>query len=145
MKKGFVVLFLLLTCYAYTDNSKNANLEVKSIILDGQVLEVEIADHPRAHQVGLMHRNSMAKNHGMLFVFKDSSYLSFWMKNTNIPLDIGFFNEKRELVEYYSMKPHDLRTTDSSKKVMYALEVNQGWFKNNKIKIGSKFKFLTKK
>lgn len=143
MKKGIILLFLIAGLYTFAASSQKIDLQVKSIMIDGQVLQVEIADSPEAHRIGLMHRESMSKDRGMLFIFSKPNYLSFWMKNTKIPLDIGFFDENRELVEYYSMKPYDLRTTDSSKKVKYALEVNQGWFRQNKIKIGSKFKFLS--
>ena len=84
----------------------------------------------------------------MLFVFTPPQHLSFWMKNTRIALDIGFFNEKRELLQVLDMQPvlgpvndHNLPRYESEQEAMYALEVPRGWFAKKKIKIKSRFRF----
>ena len=108
--------------------------EVMFVSVDGHKLKVEIADSESKRTTGLMFRKSLKENEGMLFVFKKEQYLSFWMKNTLIPLSIAYFNKDRRLVDIYQMKPNQTREVyNSTEKVMYALEVNPGWYKKNGI------------
>ncbi len=107
-------------------------------------IKVEIADDDKSRQQGLMERTSLPKNEGMLFIFKNEKTLSFWMK---IPLTIGYFNKNKVLVDMQDMKPTSMLQLNypsypSKKPAMYALEMNQGWFKKNKIKLGMKFHFV---
>lgn len=105
------------------------------ISVNGHELKVEVADTPSERQAGLMFRKDLAENEGMLFVFPAVEYLSFWMKNTYLPLSIGYFNADRRLVDIYKMKPLQTKEVyNSTEKVMYALEVNQGWFEKHGIK-----------
>ncbi|WP_210413661.1 DUF192 domain-containing protein [Leptospira ilyithenensis] len=97
-------------------------------------LKLEVANNPSARAVGLMHRKEIGEDEGMLFVFPKAEYLSFWMKNTMIPLTVGYFGEDFRLLETHDMKPN--QTTEvynSLNPAKYALEVNQGWFAKNKI------------
>lgn len=111
-----------------------------------EVLTVEIADTHETRSRGLMWRTELAEGQGMLFVYKTSDWQSFWMKNTLIPLSIGFFNEQRILVQIIDMDPpiqgKPLTTYNSRTPVRYALEVPQGWFERHEIKPGAKFSFL---
>ena len=101
-------------------------------------LKVEIADTPQRRSAGLMFRKKLAKNEGMLFVFPKEDYLSFWMKNTKIPLSIGYFDQDGILLEIHNMKPDQTSEVYNARnKAIYAIEVNQGWFKENGIVIGS--------
>jgi uncharacterized membrane protein (UPF0127 family) len=101
-------------------------------------LLVEIADTPRKRSIGLMFREKLEDDRGMLFVFPEEDYLSFWMKNTKIPLSLGYFNKDGILLEIHHMKPNQTHTTYSSRsKAIYALEVNQGWFEKNGIQEGA--------
>lgn len=112
-------------------NKKN---EIIQISVDGHLLQVEIADTDAKRKTGLMYRKSLKENEGMLFVFPQADYLSFWMKNTLIPLSIAYFNQDRRLTDMYDMKPNQVTEYyNASEKVIYALEVNQGWFKKNGI------------
>ncbi len=86
---------------------------------------------------GLMHRPSLGENDGMLFVYGTPGRMSFWMKNTHIPLDVGFFTPDRILREVVSMKPYDLTPVHSSREdISYALEMNLGWFARNSLPPG---------
>ncbi len=87
----------------------------------------------------------MKEDHGMLFIFDKSEKLSFWMKNTYIPLDIGYFDENKRLIEVHQMKPQSLEPVESSRKAKYALEMNKGWFEKRKIKNGMRFDYLEPK
>ncbi|EMF83857.1 hypothetical protein LEP1GSC188_4218 [Leptospira weilii serovar Topaz str. LT2116] len=109
-------------------------LERITIYVDEHPLLVEIANTPADRARGLMYRKSIGENEGMLFVFAKPEYLSFWMKNTRIPLSIAYFNQDRRITDVHDMKPN--QTTElyhSSEKALYALEVNQGWFSKRKI------------
>lgn len=107
-------------------------------------LEVEIANTPSSRNQGLMGRDSLPEKTGMLFVYDDPEILCFWMKNTRIPLTVGFFNAEKALIQTEDMDPpksshSPLRLYKSTKPAQYALEVPQHWFKKNKISLGEKF------
>ena len=88
---------------------------------------------------GLMFRQAMGEAEGMLFVFTAPQQQSFWMRNTTLPLDIGFFDPAGELKEIYPMYPLDERLVKSrNRNIQFCLEMNQGWFKRNDVKPGAK-------
>ncbi len=94
-----------------------------------QMVQVEIALTPEEQSRGLMFRRSLEENSGMLFVFPRSKRMSFWMRNTAIPLDIGFFDADGILREIHELEPFEERPVVSkSDELQYALEVNRGWF-----------------
>lgn len=96
--------------------------------------EAQIVLTPSEQQRGLMHRDSLPENGGMLFPYTQPRQMSFWMANTRIPLDIGFFDGKGMLLEVRRMVPFDTTHTRSrSADVQYALEMNAGWFSRNGI------------
>lgn len=107
--------------------------------LDGKTLDAQLALSEPEMRRGLMHRKAMDENKGMLFVYQDAAPRSFWMKNTYIPLDIGFFDNKGVLREVYPMYPLDETSVRSSSDLIkFALEMNQGWFASNNISPGVK-------
>lgn len=115
---------------------------------NGTQLTVEVArtDEQRGH--GLMFRQSLKSGTGMLFEFPQEAPLGFWMKNTLIPLSIGYFDKNRTLIEVIDMEPpvgpvrdENLPRYPSSRPAMFALEVPKGWFLEKKIKPGSKFSY----
>ena len=97
---------------------------------------VEIADTAEKRAAGLMFRENLAEDSGMLFVFNKPERISFWMYNTVVPLSIAFIDEKGIILQIEDLKPKDLTPIASKNKVLYALEVNKGWFEQNKIKEG---------
>ena len=72
----------------------------------------------------------------MLFVYEKEERLSFWMKNTPLPLSIAFLDKSGMIVDIQDLVPFSLQTHVSAFPAQYALEVNQGWFKANGISIG---------
>ncbi|MFC1670454.1 DUF192 domain-containing protein [Spirochaetota bacterium] len=107
-----------------------------------KTLYVETAATVRKRNIGLMYRKNLDINHGMLFIFEDESKLSFWMKNTFIPLSIAYISNEGIINEILHMKPLDTSITyESVKPAKYALEVNKGWFHNNQITKGCKIIF----
>jgi uncharacterized membrane protein (UPF0127 family) len=101
------------------------------------VLEAQLAIDPATRRKGLMHRESLAANQGMLFISERPETQSFWMRNTLIPLDIGFFTEDGILREIYPLYPRvETHTVSRRSDIKYALEMNRGWFKANGVKVG---------
>lgn len=125
-----------------------ATAEVKTLVFsNGKKIKVEIASTPEEKAKGLMYRTSLPENSGMLFIFPYEQKLSFWMKNTYIPLTIGFFDSKFKLLETKDMQPHlgpvpddKLPHYESARVAKYALEMQLGWFAKNKIKPGVTFR-----
>ncbi|OQA17057.1 MAG: hypothetical protein BWY64_02284 [bacterium ADurb.Bin363] len=112
--------------------------EKKTIAVKNIPLIVEIADTPEKRQVGLMYRESLDENQGMLFIFPRPDMYSFWMKNTLIPLSIAFIEEDGIIKQIEDMEPGIETSHTSDFHVKYALEVNKGWFNKNHIKTGDK-------
>lgn len=102
-------------------------------------IDIELAMNRKEKNTGLMFRKELEENKGMLFVYKSDQYLSFWMKNTYIPLSIAYCDKDGVIKQILQMKPLDISVTyPSMYPVRYALEMNQGWFKRNKITIGDR-------
>jgi uncharacterized protein len=88
---------------------------------------------------GLMHRQDLRSNQGMLFVYKEPRRVSFWMRNTPTPLEIGFFTNDGVLREVYPLLPFDERSVPSKREdIQYAMEVCAGWYDVTGVKPGDK-------
>lgn len=104
-------------------------------------VEVEVAITDQETRQGLMYRESMPENHGMLFIYGQPRYLSFWMKNTLIPLSIAFIRDDGVISNIEKMEPSrgpfdPVERYISRYKCQYALEMNQGWFEQHGIQAG---------
>jgi uncharacterized protein len=119
----------------------------QKIKIANKVLSVEIADTDEKRAHGLMFRETLKQDHGMLFIFDAEEPLGFWMKNTLIPLSIGYFDQNKKLMNVLEMSPaiageaHP-KTYHSVRPAKYALEMPKGWFSRNKVEIGAEFSFL---
>lgn len=100
------------------------------------MLFVEIADTPYKQQQGLMFRESLDENVGMLFKFESPQVLKFWGLNTYIPLDIAFINKENKIVHIDRIKPLCQKTVSSIDNCTMAIEVNEGFFRKNGISPG---------
>ncbi|MBI4726341.1 DUF192 domain-containing protein [candidate division TA06 bacterium] len=106
------------------------------------VLWVEVAEDEASRSKGLMHRRQLPEDEGMLFVFEYPQPLSFWMKNTYLPLDIAFVARDGSILNILKMKPLDEGPRYASQgPALYAIEANAGWFQKNGIKAGDKVRF----
>ena len=110
----------------------SCSVEFKRVTLsiNGRPLEVEMARKKKQREKGLMFREELGWNEGMLFIFPKEQLLSFWMKDTSIPLSIAFVDERGVVVDIYDMKPYSLDPVRSSRKCRFAIEVNQGFFRD---------------
>jgi uncharacterized membrane protein (UPF0127 family) len=94
----------------------------------GAAVMAEIARTDEQRRRGLMGRKSLADGEGMLFVFETDRILSFWMKDTLIPLSIAFIAYDGRILEIHDMEAKSLRSVQSARSARYALEAPQGWF-----------------
>jgi len=100
------------------------------------MLYVELADTPDLWRQGLMFRKHLPENHGMLFKFDNSQVLKFWGLNTYIPLDIAFVDNDKKIIKIGRIKKMSMDGVSSEDKSIIAIEANDGFFANNKIKVG---------
>ena len=151
--KWLVVLFSVLSISLpacakkqSAEASAPSMFEKKKIAINNIVIDVEIAETPEQHNQGLMNRDKLPENQGMLFVFQSPEIRSFWMKNTFIDLSIGYFDKNKVLFQVLDMKGTSLVEKNfpsyvSSGPAQYALEMTKGWFQKQKIKPGDKFEW----
>lgn len=103
-----------------------------------RVVQMQLAVLPLEMQQGLMGRRDLGPDQGMIFVYPRPERMNFYMRNTPLPLDIGYFSPDGRLREVYQMYPFDEKTVSSrSREVQFALEMNQGWYKANEVKAGA--------
>jgi len=144
----FAALLMTSTFFACQKSQQtNQEKEMESaglhtILINDVPLQVEIAQTEETASLGLMFREDLPDTRGMLFVFPQQQILSFWMRNTLIPLDIAFIDESGVIVDLQHMAPLDeSKNYISAEPALYALEVNVGWFEKHGIKVGAKVKF----
>ena len=135
------VAALSLALIATFSQAQDAPQQLPSIKLSTgmHALQVQVAQTPDQHQIGLMFRKSMGTNEGMLFIFDEPRQQCFWMKNTLLPLSVAFIADDGSVVNIDDMKPQTLDSHCSTKPVRFVLEMNVGWFDKRGIKAGSKF------
>lgn len=107
----------------------------------GETVKAEIARSPAEQARGLMYRRELGRNEGMIFVYEQERVLSFWMKNTFVPLDIAYIKADGTIATIRQMQPLSEAPHSSRVPVLYALEVNQGWFARHGVQEGSKAVF----
>jgi uncharacterized membrane protein (UPF0127 family) len=136
IEKIIFILFLLWISIAHSQNILKIPLYIKD-----KEIWVEVAKSPEERANGLMGRKHLGKNEGMLFIFEIEDYHGFWMKDTIIPLSIAFIDREGRIVKITDMKPLALESHIPPKPVLYALEMNKGWFSVNGINVGDIIRF----
>jgi len=112
---------------------------VSLITIKEHRIHVEIAATPHARACGLSHRKNLAEDRGMLFVYPTDRHLSFWMKETVIPLSIAFLDKEGRIMSIQRMIPDQVEERYRSPgPARYALEMNQDWFAANQVKVGDR-------
>ena len=137
----FILFFLLInsSCKRVKESFQN-DIPLRNstpfVIIHKETLYVEISYKEEEREVGLMFREKLDENRGMLFIFENERLLLFWMRNTKVPLSIAFINSKEIIVDIQDMEPMTETAHRSRFPAIYALEVNQGWFKKHNVEIG---------
>lgn len=111
-----------------------------AVLRSGEVsIEVELALSDTEKQAGLMFRKELADGQGMLFAYDEDRRMSFWMKNTLIPLSIAFVSSDGTIREIRDMEARSLAPVESARFVRYAIEAPLGWFGRVGLKEGDRF------
>ncbi len=113
-----------------------ADLPKVALQISGHDLSAEVANTQRSRLRGLMFRETLDDDSGMLFVFPENAYYGMWMKNTFIPLSVAFIDEKGFIINIADMQPNALFAYYSVDPARYALEMNMGWFTRKGITAG---------
>jgi uncharacterized membrane protein (UPF0127 family) len=118
--------------------------EHSTIRVGNHEISVEVAADNATRRRGLMERESMPPDHGMLFIFPHEKVLGFWMKNTPLPLSIAYADKQGTIVRIADLEPHSTDGVSSIRPALYALEMNRGWFKKNGVIEGDRLRKLPK-
>jgi uncharacterized protein len=106
------------------------------LMVNEKKIKAEVARTEDEKSRGLMFRERLEPDEGMLFIYEREEFLSFWMKNTPLPLSIAFLDRNGRIVDLQDMEPFNLRTHTSVRPAKYALEMNRKWFQKNGVKLG---------
>jgi uncharacterized membrane protein (UPF0127 family) len=142
LRLGLLALFIIAPspALAQTDAPREqANPILPRVELQAGIhlIRAEVAADFASRARGLMFRDSLGPNQGMLFVFEARSKQCFWMRNTRIPLSIAFLEDNGKIVNIADMQPHSDDSHCSARPVRYVLEMEQGWFARKGLKEGS--------
>ena len=140
----FAVTITVLLLLYFKAKSPNTEQEIvkksekkTELTIKDKKIAVEIADTEEKRALGLMFRQNLEENSGMLFIFEKKGMYPFWMKNTGIPLSIAFIDENDVIIDVLEMVPNqEVITYSPTEPFLVALEMNHGWFPENSIKIG---------
>ena len=146
-KNSFVTLFAALLIFGSSFAFAQVNVGLPTVELKAGIyrIQAELADTPKAREVGLMNRTSMPTNSGMLFVFEQKAGHCFWMNNTKIPLSIAFITDDGKIVNIEEMQAETTNNHCPKTAVRYALEMNKQWFSERVIVPGTAVTGLPKK
>ena len=125
---GRQLLALLLAGIWFAVAAAAGEQDIIRLDAGGHPITVELAITPAARERGLMHRNALPDDHGMLFVFAQPERICMWMKNTPIPLAVAFLDDRGVIINIAEMRPHSLDLHCAERPARYALEMTRGWF-----------------
>jgi len=124
---AFAAALLSVTLGCDADSTTQpSGLPVVSMDVGGKTYQLEVAADDASREHGLMERDVLPADHGMIFVFPDEEPRNFWMKHTRFPLDIVFADHAGRVVSVHTMKPYDLSDTPSDGPATFAIELNAG-------------------
>jgi uncharacterized protein len=142
----FFILLLFPFCALAGNNQVLSGL-IPITLPGGAIIQAELANTPQKRAEGLMYREHLADDRGMLFTFSQAEAWVFWMKNTKIPLDLIWINEKKQIIHMEQRVPICTRTDDScpqyrpNEGALYVLELAAGRAESLKLQRGSKLQF----
>ncbi len=142
-----ILLIAIIFIYPLQFENKSSS-EFKNImhVDSGEDFKLEVAETPQERQKGLQNRDEVEED-GMIFLYSEEDYRSFWMKNTKIDLDIIFLDENKKVVNIeeaksaYNKSEEDLKSYKSDKPAKYVIEIEKGKSKEKGILTNSTFEF----
>lgn len=135
---------LLLTLALLAAAARAQQLPVVELSTGMHLVHAEVADNAGSRMQGLMYRESLPTNAGMVFVFEENALHCMWMKNTLVPLSVAFIDEAGAILNIADMQPKSEQSHCAAKPARYALEMNKGWFAQRGVKPGAKLRGLEK-
>lgn len=127
------------------DAGAEAAARTVQVRIGAHALRVEVAASDPQREKGLMLRDKLGRNDGMLFIFDQPAYHAMWMKNTLLPLSVAFVDAQGVILNILDMEPKTLDSHMSAGPAIYAIETNKGWFAERGIKAGDKVAGLPRK
>ena len=140
--RTLVAITLAVTACLATVNAQSVaqpTLITTKIQVGMHVITAELAATSSERQMGLMHRTKLGPNRGMLFAFEQADKHCFWMRNTPLALTIAWLDSTGKVVSLADMQPKNDDSHCPTEPAVYALEMEQGWFKQRNIKVGAMF------
>ncbi|WP_412852317.1 DUF192 domain-containing protein [Ectothiorhodospira shaposhnikovii] len=131
-------LLLITACLPSQEQDRHgaaatADLAVISLRIGDHPLTAEVADTAPLRAKGLMFRESLPPDHGMLFIWEQPEPVAMWMLNTPLPLSVAFIDARGRILNIARMQPHSRTLHHSDGAARYALEMPQGWFGQHQI------------
>ncbi len=138
-----LIIFLIFLFVTGCNSPEESENNTWTIEVGSQNVQVEIADTPQEWELGLSYRDTLADDHGMLFVFPNESRRVFWMKGCNFDIDLAYIESNGTISEIITMKKEPLNTPPESLKtypsqstaIKYVLEMIGGWFEEHNIDV----------
>lgn len=132
----YIVLSLALAMPALSQAQAAMLLPTTALEIGKHTVQAEVAATDASRARGLMFRTQLPKNHGMIFVYPYDTMGCFWMKNTPLPLSIAFLDNQGVILNILDMTPLTLDNYCPVAPMRYALEMEQGWFRQAGIRAG---------
>ena len=143
MKFSEIILIFILIMAAISFSLLYGDKSLQKVCFKDNCLSVEIADEPNERTQGLMFREKMDSDKGMLFIFENEWIYPFWMKDTILPLDIIWMNSDKEIVFIKKNdEPYNTIPINPQKSALYVLEINAGESENLDLDIGNMASFI---
>lgn len=129
--------FVALSLFYNKAQAQAERLPITELLVGSKKVAAEVAATDQSRSFGLMYRASLPPSTGMLFVFENVGQPCFWMKNTPLPLSIAFIDPHGVIVNLADMQPHSRDSHCPHGPILYALEMEQGWFASKGIGPGT--------
>lgn len=135
---------LLTSALFLQDASAQQRFPTTTLNIGIHLIQAEVALRDEERAQGLMFREQLGQNEGMVFRFPESRPVCMWMKNTLVPLSVAFIDDGGTIINIEDMQPQTQDAHCAKKPARYALEMNQGWFRQKNVKPGTKIGGLPK-
>jgi uncharacterized protein len=145
--RRWMLAFAVLFVYQIAPDCVSVNAQTAALQLSvgAHLIQSEVAVTEAEKRLGLMNRDRLGANKGMLFYYGQPTNICMWMKNTRIPLSVAFIDAQGIIINIEDMKPMTLKSHCAGKPARFALEMNRGWFAKRNIRPGDMVKGLPKK
>jgi len=144
MKKLLPALLLCSAACVADPAFSQQRFPVTTLNIGIHLIQAEVAIRDEERSQGLMFREQLGTNEGMVFRFPDNRPVCMWMKNTFVPLSVAFIDESGKIINIEDMQPQTQDAHCAKRPARFALEMNQGWFRQKNVKPGAKIDGLPK-